>query len=437
MATTVASASAEAWLRRARNALIGLLCTVWAALAAAHPMPESRVWIDATPDGLKLTLQLPLNRLEYGYGQPLADYASTLLAQHADGLSRYLLQHASASSSGLAWQASPPRLEVQGNNASAELQAVLELHAPAGADPRSPTLHYDAITHEVRTHRVMVFLRNDWAGGFAGQAPLLLGELSHGHDSLAIPLVQARSGSTVLRLVRDGAAHIAQGTDHLLFLVLLLLVAPLAASAGRWSEVRPVTQALRHTGLVVTAFTIGHTVTLVLGSTGTLSVPARPVEVAVALTIAVAAVHAWRPLFGHADAWMALGFGLVHGMAFSASLTGAGLTAGQHAQALLAFNLGIEAMQLIVLIGVLPPLFMLCRTAPALHADLRRVVSIAAAALAGLWLVERLGFDALIKMSSIDDAAWAVALLAAVFWLLALSACGRHRRRCVAASRGG
>ncbi|MHA6833692.1 HupE/UreJ family protein [Ralstonia pseudosolanacearum] len=403
-----------------RAVWIGLIGMLWAVLAVAHPMPESRVWIDTTPSGLKLTLQLPLNRLEYGFGQPLADLPGTVLARHSEALSRYLLRHVAVRSYGRSWQASPPQLTVVGTDASAELEAVMELRAPDDASRRAPALVYDAITHEVRTHRVQVFLRSDWAGGFANQPPLLLGELSHGHDRLPVPLEPARTGASVLRLLQEGSLHIAEGTDHLLFLLMLLVVAPLAASGHRWSRVRPVRQALRHTALVVTAFTVGHTITLVLGNLGLVSVPARPVEVAVAATIAVAAWHAWRPLFARAEVWMALGFGCIHGMAFSASLSGAGLTPWQHAQALLAFNLGIEAMQLAAVVVIMPPLLVLVRTQPARSATLRRGVSAIVGALALAWLIERLGLASLGALSSIADGWPVLALVPGLLWLAAL-----------------
>lgn len=416
-------------MRSLRAALIGLLCALWAASAAAHPMPESRVWIDTTPAGLKLTLELPLNRLEFAFGQPLTGHADTVLAQHGEALSRYLLQHVGARSGHDGWQALRPQLNVVGNDASAELEAVLELRAPAGADKRSPTLLYDAVTHEVRTHRAQVFLRKDWAGGFVGEAPLPLGELHYGQASLPIPLEQARTGASLLRLVRDGAVHIAEGTDHLLFLLMLVIVAPLSVLAGRWDVVRPVRSALRQLAMVVTAFTIGHSLTLGLGSSSLLSLPSQPVEIAVAVSIAFAAVHAFRPLFAAGEVVMALGFGLVHGFAFSASLSGAGLTAWQHAQALLAFNLGIEAMQLVVVLAVMPPLLMLSRSSPGFYAALRRAAAVTAFALAALWVADRAGIGSLSTMPGFDHPALAIVLFPGLLWLAALASHGRLRLR--------
>lgn len=407
--------------------LCALSCMLWATVAAAHPMPESRVWVDTTPGGVRLSLELPLNRLEFAYGQPLADAPASVLARHGEDLARYVLRHVSAGSGGTGWKALQPRLEVVGSDGSAELHAVLDLQAPPGADFRAFTLQYDAVTHEVRTHRVQVFLRNDWAGGFAGQPPVLLGTLDTQHTSLPIALGEAHTGGSVWSLLKGGAVHIAEGTDHLLFLLLLVIVAPLAASAGHWSVVRPVKSAVRQIAVVVTAFTVGHSLTLALGSTGLVVLPSTPVEVAVAASIAFAAVHAFRPLFANGEVAMALGFGLIHGFAFSASLSGAGLSVSQHAQALLAFNLGIEAMQLAVLAVVMPPLLMLSRTAPAFYAVWRRCTAVLAGALAVAWIIERAGMGSFSATAWIDDRGYLLAVVPVLLWLAALVSQARSR----------
>lgn len=409
-----------AWLRFLGTALMAFRLLLAAPAAAAHPMPESLVWLDTTPGGMRLTAQLPLNRLEFAFGEPLSERPAEVLARHGDRLTAYLLQHVGVRGAGASWQVLRPALRVVDLNGAAELEAVFELRAGTGADARAPELVYDVITHEVRTHRVQVFLRNDWQGGRVGEAPLLVGELSYGHNTLFVPLDRERAAGGFKSLFEGGMLHIAEGTDHLLFLLMLLLVAPLTAQARRWQALRTPRAALGHTALVISAFTAGHTVTLVLGSLGLLRVPAGPVEIAVALTIGVAGVHAWRPLFARAEAWMALGFGLVHGLAFSASLSGAGLTPWQHAQALLAFNLGIEAMQLLALCAVLPALLMIGAARPSWHAHVRRTLAAVATLMAGAWVAQRSG------LADLGDAAWlgdggaVPAVLACLLWLGAL-----------------
>jgi hypothetical protein len=381
--------------RRAAALLLAVALALAGALAPsparAHPMPESRVWIDTRPGGLVLTLQIPLNRLELAFRRTLAEAPGDVLALHGEALSRYLLEHVGARSGSQGWQALRPRLEVVGEAPSAELQATIEMRAPNAAAAREFELFYDAVTHEVRTHRVLVFMRTDWDGGFAVEPPLLLGELHATRNALRVALHGERVGSSFARLFVAGARHIAEGADHLLFLLMLLFVAPLSVSAGRWAAVRPAGNTLRQTAVIVTAFTVGHAATLALGSSGLLTLPQQPVEVAVALSIVVVSVHALRPLFRCGEVVLALAFGLIHGMAFSASLSGVGLTAWQHAQALLAFNLGIEALQLALVLLAMPLLMWLAGSRPDAFAQVRRGAALASIAVSGLWVVQRAG----------------------------------------------
>jgi hypothetical protein len=162
-------------------------------------------------------------------------------------------------------------------------------------------------------------------------------------------------------MLRLGISHIADGTDHQLFLLTLLLPAPLLAVRRRWREVVPTGRAVRRISAITIAFTIGHSVTLALGTLG-LPVPQQPVEALIAVRILIAAAHALRPLFPGREPLIAGVFGLVHGMAFSTTLSALDLSGKQLALSLLGFNLGIEVMQLVVVLVVLPPLIVLART---------------------------------------------------------------------------
>lgn len=185
-----------------------------------------------------------------------------------------------------------------------------------------------------------------------------------------------------------GMRHIAEGPDHLLFLIALLLPAPLLAVRSRWATFGGVRWSLLQILRVVTAFTIGHSITLALGATGLVSLPSRPVEVLVAVSILIAAVHALRPLFPGREPMIAAGFGLIHGLAFATTLQNLGVGAWQRIASILGFNLGIETMQLIVVCAVLPTLVLLSRT-PA-YKGLRLIGATFAAFASVGWIVERL-----------------------------------------------
>ena len=139
-----------------------------------------------------------------------------------------------------------------------------------------------------------------------------------------------------------GVEHILLGIDHLLFVLALLLIV---------SDVRRLVA-------TVTAFTIAHSITLAAATMGWVSVPQSPVEAVIALSILFVAaeiVH-WRqgkPGITRRKPWLvAFTFGLLHVFGFAGALTEIGLPEHAIPLALLFFNLGVEAGQLIFIATV-------------------------------------------------------------------------------------
>jgi hypothetical protein len=114
--------------------------------------------------------------------------------------------------------------------------------------------------------------------------------------------------------VQLGVEHIGEGADHLLFLVMLLLPAPLLARRGRWVRTDNLRRSCLRVVHVVTAFAVGHSITLALAALGYLSVPTRVVESLIALSILAAGVHAIKAIVRGGEVWIAAGFGLMHGL---------------------------------------------------------------------------------------------------------------------------
>jgi HupE / UreJ protein len=189
-------------------------------------------------------------------------------------------------------------------------------------------------------------------------------------------------------LFRLGMRHIAEGTDHLLFLLALLLPAPLMVFGSRWAGFAGARLSLLRILRVVTAFTAGHSITLALAASGLVRVTSRPVEVLISLSILLSAVHALRPLFPGHEARIAAFFGLIHGLAFAATLEELGLGRWERVTGILAFNLGIETTQLVVVAAVLPALVLMSRTSA--YAFLRIGGALFAGCASAGWIVERL-----------------------------------------------
>ncbi|MGC3990058.1 MAG: HupE/UreJ family protein [Chthoniobacteraceae bacterium] len=136
----------------------------------------------------------------------------------------------------------------------------------------------------------------------------------------------------------------------------LLLPAPLLVRSGRWSTSGGIKYSLLRLLKIVTAFTVGHSITLLVGGLGWVHLPERPVEMAIGITIIVSAFHAIRPLFPGWEPVLAGGFGLIHGLAFSSAIAPFGFSAWHMMMTILAFNLGIELMQMAAVLAVVPPL---------------------------------------------------------------------------------
>ena len=187
---------------------------------------------------------------------------------------------------------------------------------------------------------------------------------------------------------REGVWHIWIGFDHILFLLSLLLPAVLVWRGARWQAVQTFREAFVGVFKIVTAFTVAHSITLSLATLGFVSLPSRWVESAIAASVVLAALNNVWPVF-HGRRWMvAFAFGLIHGFGFASVLADLGLPREALALALVGFNLGVEGGQLAIVAVFLPLAFALRRSA-----FYRRAVmiggSLLIAALAGIWLVER------------------------------------------------
>jgi hydrogenase/urease accessory protein HupE len=150
-----------------------------------------------------------------------------------------------------------------------------------------------------------------------------------------------------LDVVRDylalGLEHILTGPDHLLFVLGLVLLVH-----GR-----------RRLLWTITAFTVGHSVTLSLAVLGFVHIPPKPVEALIACSIFAVAVELTREAQGR-TLWvgrvpwaMAGAFGLLHGLGFAGALAQIGLPTHEIPLALFSFNGGIEVGQLLFVVLVL------------------------------------------------------------------------------------
>ena len=383
--------------------LLAVSLVWWPVPVMAHPMPTSVVLLTIHARHIDAEVQIPLNELQAAWGHAVNDSSGHLIARLGPQLRNYLSQHIRPQTpGGRDWAVEVGTLGVQEtqnpiNGIYRELTAQVRLTPPAGESVRRFVFRYDVVLHQVVTHKILVAIRQDWDRSILAEQPVSVGviQLDIVNNRIRPLVVNLATGSVwtgFVSMVKLGIGHIAEGTDHLLFLLVLLLPAPLLINGkpGRraeWGRFGGVRYSLRRLVWIVTAFTLGHSITLLLGALGWVQLPARPVEMLIAVSILVSAVHAVRPLFPGREAWVAAGFGLVHGLAFATTLANLNLDSGRMALSILGFNLGIELMQLVVIGLTIPWLLLLSQT------SLYGLVRIAGAVLAGVaalgWLAER------------------------------------------------
>jgi hypothetical protein len=256
----------------------------------------------------------------------------------------------------------------------------LPFTAACGSVRAHLSIDYTMLQAEDPSHRGLLTLSANGATQTAvlgGSSAARLFELDHPSPWVAF-----------VEYLRAGIWHIWSGIDHLLFLLSLLLPAVLVRRQNRWEAVPMAAPAFANIVKVVTAFTLAHSMTLSLAAFDVIRLPGRLTESVIAASIVVAALNNVFPRVTEGRWRIAFAFGLLHGFGFASVLAEMGLPKGARLVSLIAFNLGVEAGQLAVVLAVMPLAYLLRSTA-----FYRRGVmpwgSSAIAALALVWFTQR------------------------------------------------
>lgn len=194
---------------------------------------------------------------------------------------------------------------------------------------------------------------------------------------------ESSAGEVVSDYITLGVEHIWSGIDHLLFVFGLLLL----VGGGKrllWT---------------ITAFTVGHSITLSLVTLGYFDYPVALVEFTIALSIFVLAVELTRKerndMLWRNPWWLAGGFGLLHGMGFAGALAETGLPQDNVPLSLLFFNVGIELGQIAFIVVVWAAWFIVRKPLAPWEDRLLPVPVYILGALSAMWCIER-GIEALL-----------------------------------------
>ncbi|MEM7025617.1 MAG: HupE/UreJ family protein [Pseudomonadota bacterium] len=241
------------------------------------------------------------------------------------------------------------------------------------------SLRYDLLFDLDRSHRGLLSVAWDGTSSTAVLGP--------DTGSLQLDPAGASASAVLTTYLSEGFRHILIGYDHILFLLALLLSVFLRLGHGGAERRR----ALIELATVISAFTVGHSITLALAVLDVVDPPARLIESVIAASVVLAALNNILPMV-HRRLWLiALGFGLVHGFGFAGVLRDLGLPDHDLMIALLGFNIGVELGQLAIVVLCLPLVWAI-QQLDLFPRVVMRVGSGAIAAAGALWLIER-AFD--------------------------------------------
>ena len=353
--------------RLAGMAMLALL--LGPAPAAAHPVPFSYVDVKLSPQSIDVAVVAHVFDVAHDLGidppERLLEPA-TLAARGADviALVRSRLQIA-ADGTMLpvgAWSVPEALAERQ----SLRLAARSSLHRPAG----SLTVTAAMFPYDPKHQTFVNFYERD--------SVVSQSILDREHSSVEY-FAGTRQGirAVIEKFVPSGVRHILIGPDHLLFLVGLLLLGG----------------SIRRLLLIVTAFTLAHSITLSLAALNIFTPPAQIIEPAIALSIVyVGADNLFVQGGRDVRAWIAFAFGLIHGFGFANVLREMELPSRALGWTLLSFNVGVEIGQLLVVVTVASALALLHSRSEVVSRRLAFAGSIVVMAAGAFWFIQRVFF---------------------------------------------
>ncbi len=350
--------------------------------ARAHKASDSYLWLESRGTEIDLRWDIALRDLEIVIGID-ADHDRRITwaevqAQQAR-IDAYALSHLTITADDTACAATATAKHLIDSHSDGGYLVIRQrLHCTA--QPAALRVDYNLLFEADRSHRGLV---NVSTGDIERSA--VLGESSR---TVLINLTQDNAFARFTTFVREGVHHIWIGYDHILFLVSLLLAPAVVGTRTTANATHGNGDSLMETFKIVSAFTVAHSVTLALAASGTVTLPPALIEIAIAASVVIAAINNLRALLP-ARIWLvAFVFGFVHGFGFANVLAELNTPGQSFWNALLGFNVGVELGQIVIVAAIWP----LLRWIAWYPAAMRRTVTVASAAIAGLatlWVIDR------------------------------------------------
>ena len=366
-------------------------CSLYAQLGHAHQLSTAYLQLSPTsqqPDTIDGQLQIGLYDLERavgidgnGDGQLLWQ---EVLEQQAQ-IVRYIEQNLSIESNGGACQIKTQYpLQFDSHFDQGFLVQNFEGICSGVVKEQSLAVGYRGIFPQDPDHKLILNI-TDYSQDAEQNVSLVMDK---DQQYLSVEPQKSYALDTFATYLYQGIVHILIGTDHILFLLVLLMSCVLYRENGGWCAHHRLTPVLKSAAWIVTAFTIAHSITLTATALNLISFSSRWVEVGIAVSVLLTALNNVWPIVVRLG-WITFGFGLLHGMGFASVLGELGLSSQHQLLSILAFNLGVEVGQLAIL-AIALPIFYLCRNLNLYRWLILRLGSMIIGLVALNWAIQRL-----------------------------------------------
>ncbi|GFD72081.1 membrane protein [Tenacibaculum sp. KUL113] len=241
------------------------------------------------------------------------------------------------------------------------------------------TVQYTGIVADFPTHKLLTSITlNDFNGVYV---------LDSERTSITVSPLNNDWLTQFGEMVYQGIWHIFIGLDHILFLVATLLTVNLRRNNNRWERAASKARIFKNTVILVSTFTLAHSITLTATALNFITLDSRIVELGIALSVAITALNNMFPIIMRLG-FITFGFGLLHGMGFASVFGDLNAQSGSLVMNVLAFNLGVEIGQLAI-VSLLLPLLLAIRNVKVYAKAIMPIASSIIAVIALNWTLQR------------------------------------------------
>ena len=336
--------------------------------ANAHAPEQGFIFLRVyETDGIEGRFEIQAEDLNKIFGWNLLKEGNSLEAiePYYKELKAYILSHASFKSAAGVHNVTFKGIDVLSTGLGDYIQMFFDLD---NVDPLPDAMEvtYNIAFEEAPRHRGFLTMEYNWKAGVINNESNISLYFTPDSPTDTLDLTKVSIWKGFVAMIKQGVWHIWIGTDHIFFLIALILPAvvfrrrtenlPLLQS---WKPVGKFKPAFSYIIKIITFFTIAHTITLSLAALQIISLPGWIVESIIAFSIGLAAFHNIKPIFKGRDWLIAFAFGLFHGFGFASVLGDIGLKDEFLVYSLLGFNIGVEIGQLVIIAAIFPILYLI------------------------------------------------------------------------------